>query len=154
MGIWFVFNVFVSWGEELLARGYWFQNLRDGISLPAAVILTSAMFAFLHAANLNATPAAVAWIFPAGLFLAYGLVRTNQLWLSLGLHLGWNFFEGPIFGFPISGLETFSLIEQINTGPTVWTGGLFGPEAGLIVLPVLAIGGFIIHWVTKPPNKP
>lgn len=152
LSVWFIFNVLVSWGEELLARGYWFQNLRDGISTYAAVVLTSVMFALLHVINLNATPTAIAWLVLAGLFLAYGLLRTQQLWLSLGLHLGWNFFEGPIFGFPISGLDTFSLIEQINTGPIVWTGGLFGPEAGLIVLPVLLLGVFIIYWITRTTN--
>jgi membrane protease YdiL (CAAX protease family) len=152
LGIWFIFNVFISWGEELLSRGYWFQNLRDGISTHAAVILTSVMFAILHAMNLNATTVAILWLIPAGLFLVYGLLRTKQLWLPLGLHLGWNFFQGPIFGFPISGLETFSLIEHTNTGPTVWTGGMFGPEAGLIVLPVLVIGTLIIYWITKTPD--
>jgi membrane protease YdiL (CAAX protease family) len=76
----------------------------------------------------------------AGLFLAYAYVITRQLWLPIGLHIGWNFFEGNVFGFPVSGLETFKLITLRVHGPELWTGGAFGPEAGLIVFPALLLG--------------
>jgi membrane protease YdiL (CAAX protease family) len=85
----------------------------------------------------------------AGLFLAFGYLRTRQLWLPIGLHIGWNFFEGPVFGFAVSGTGSFTLIRQVPTGPDLLTGGAFGPEAGLIVIPALLLGGLLIYWYTR-----
>ena len=148
LGIFFVF-VLVGWNEELLSRGYQLQNLADGLNLIWAVILSSAFFGFLHLGNPNATWASVAGIFFAGLFLAYGYLRTGQLWLSIGLHIGWNFFEGAIFGFPVSGLDIYPLTQITVKGPELWTGGAFGPEAGLVVLPALALGMGLIYWYSR-----
>ena len=67
----------------------------------------------------------------------------------MGLHLGWNFFEGTIFGFPVSGLETFRLLHHTITGPSLITGGEFGPEAGLIVLPAMVLGAGLIYLYTR-----
>ena len=145
VGVFFVF-VLVGWNEELFSRGYQLQNLADGLNLIWAVILSSAFFGFLHLGNPNATWVSVAGIFFAGLFLAYGYIRTGQLWLSIGLHIGWNFFEGAIFGFPVSGLDIYPLTNITVTGPELWTGGAFGPEAGLVVLPALALGAGLIYW--------
>jgi len=103
----------------------------------------------LHLGNPNATWYSAAGIFLAGLFLAYAYVRTGQLWLSMGLHLGWNFFEGVVFGFPVSGLDIYRLLRIQVHGPELWTGGAFGPEAGLIVVPGLLLGTALIYGYTK-----
>jgi membrane protease YdiL (CAAX protease family) len=84
-----------------------------------------------------------------GLFLAFGYLRTHQLWLPIGLHIGWNFFEGTVFGFPVSGLGYFRLIEQTSLGPEIATGGAFGPEAGLVILPVTLLGAVLIYVFTR-----
>ena len=146
-----VFGLFilVGWNEELLSRGYQLQNLADGLNLTWGVIISSSVFDLLHLGNPNATWASVAGIFFAGVFLAYAYVRTGQLWLSIGLHIGWNFFEGAIFGFPVSGLDIYPLTKITVTGPELWTGGAFGPEAGLVVLPALALGAGLIYWYSR-----
>lgn len=113
------------------------------------MLISSAIFGLLHLGNPNATWASAAGIFFAGLFLALGFVRTGQLWLSIGLHIGWNFFEGIVFGFPVSGFATFPLIRYSISGPTLWSGGAFGPEAGLIVLPALFLGALLIGLYTR-----
>jgi hypothetical protein len=64
------------------------------------------------------------------------------------LHIGWNFFEGVGFGFPVSGLDSYALTRITVHGPEIWTGGAFGPEAGLIVLPSLILGAFLIYLYT------
>ena len=94
-----------------------------------AVIISSAVFGLLHLANPNATWVSAAGIFFAGVFLAYGYIRTKQLWLPIGLHIGWNFFEGVGFGFPVSGLADIYKMLRIQVhGPEIWTGGAFGPD--------------------------
>jgi hypothetical protein len=85
----------------------------------------------------------------AGVFFAFGYMRTSLLWLPIGIHFGWNFFEGTVFGFQVSGLTNFSLIQQTVSGPPLITGGGFGPEAGLIVLPALGLGAVLIYIYTR-----
>jgi len=139
----------VGWSEELLSRGYHLQTIASGLNRFWGVLLSSAVFAALHLANPNATWNGAAGILLAGLFLAYGYLRTEQLWLPIGLHIGWNFFEGVVFGFPVSGLNTFSLIQIDVAGPTILTGGAFGPEAGLVLLPGMLLGTALVWLYTR-----
>lgn len=144
----FIF-ILVGWQEELLSRGYHLQTLASGLNLLWGVVLSSAIFGLLHLGNPNATWVSAAGIFFAGVFLALGFVWTGRLWLSIGLHIGWNFFEGVVFGFPVSGLATYPLLRIQVSGPAAWTGGAFGPEAGLIVLPALLLGAGLIYGYTR-----
>jgi membrane protease YdiL (CAAX protease family) len=152
LGMFAVFIV-VGWNEELLSRGYHLQTLASGLNLFWGVILSSAVFGLLHLGNPNATWVSAAGIFFAGLFLAYGYITTRQLWLSIGLHLGWNFFEGVVFGFPVSGLDIYHLTRITVSGPELWTGGPFGPEAGLVVLPGLLLGAGLIFVYARYLRK-
>ena len=147
--VFFIMFIFVGWNEELLSRGYHLQTIASGTSLFWGVVISSAVFGLLHLGNPNATWVSAAGIFFAGVFLAYGYIRTKQLWLPIGLHIGWNFFEGVVFGFPVSGLDIYALTRISVHGPELWTGGAFGPEAGLIVLPSLLLGGFLIYLYTR-----
>jgi membrane protease YdiL (CAAX protease family) len=149
IGYWGFGFILVGWYEELLSRGYWMQNLAEGLGMPLAVFISSAIFSLMHLANPSASIASVLGILAAGYFLAYPYLRTGSLWLSIGLHIGWNFFQGPIFGFPVSGLESTGLLIHSESGPDLLTGGPFGPEAGLIVLPTLALGAYFVFLFTK-----
>ncbi|HEX9388991.1 MAG TPA: CPBP family intramembrane glutamic endopeptidase, partial [Anaerolineales bacterium] len=144
----FIAFIFVGWNEELLSRGYHLQTVANGLNLFWGVVISSAVFGLLHLGNPNATWVSAAGIFFAGVYLAYGYIRTRQLWLSIGLHIGWNFFEGVVFGFPVSGLDIYALTRIKVQGPELWTGGAFGPEAGLIVLPSLLLGAGLIYLYT------
>lgn len=144
----FIVFIIVGWNEELLSRGYHLQTITSGLNLFWGVIISSAVFGLLHLGNPNATWVSAAGIFFAGVYLAYGYIRTRQLWLSIGLHIGWNFFEGVVFGFPVSGLDIYALTRIKVQGPEIWTGGAFGPEAGLIVLPSLILGAVLIYLYT------
>jgi len=144
--------VLVGFNEELLFRGYHLQTITSGLNLFWGLIISSVIFGGLHLGNPNATWVSAAGIFFAGLFLAYGYIRTQQLWLSIGLHIGWNFFEGVVFGFPVSGLSIYPLMHIRVFGPEVWTGGAFGPEAGLIVLPALVLGAALINLYSRLRN--
>jgi membrane protease YdiL (CAAX protease family) len=154
-GLIFFFVLFLAVGfyEELLSRGYHLQNLEEGMNTPLAVFLSSAIFGVGHYGNPNATWFSVLGIIAAGYFLAYGYLRTRQLWLPIGLHIGWNIFEGPVFGFPVSGIVTDRLLHHQVNGPELITGGAFGPEAGLILLPAIALGVVLIYYYTQNRNK-
>ena len=139
----------VAWSEELIFRGYLLQNLRDGIGLYPAVAISCLLFGVLHMSNPNSS-----WL--SGLIITlftflpvYAWLRTGQLWLSMGIHAGWNFFQGPVFGFPVSGLEKEKLISQHLEGPEWITGGAFGLEASIIILPVILAGLMVIYLWTR-----
>jgi len=138
--------IIVGVQEEALSRGYHLQNMAEAMSMQWAVFLSSAVFAILHLANPGASIGAILGILAAGYFLAFAWIRTRNLWLPIGLHIGWNFFEGTIFGFPVSGTQSFNLIRQTVQGPELITGGTFGPEAGLVVFPAIILGALLI-WV-------
>jgi membrane protease YdiL (CAAX protease family) len=140
----------VAFFEEFCFRGYVLQNLWEGFGVWPAVIVTSVLFAGVHLYNPNiATHAVQAWIgiFAYALWACCSLVWTKSLWLAFGTHLGWNLFEGPVFGFPVSGLAMpfRTVIAQTASGPVWLTGGSFGPEAGVSSLVALALGLVVLR---------
>ena len=47
--------------------------------------------------------------------------------------MGWNLFEGTVYGFPVSGdKEGGSIISMEDAGPAALTGGAYGPEGGAL----------------------
>jgi hypothetical protein len=141
--------VIVGWQEEILARGYLLQNIAEGLNLFWGVLLSSILFALGHLFNPNLSLPALIGLLLAGLFLAYAYLRTRRLWLPIGLHIGWNFFESTVLGFPVSGLSLFGLLQNSLSGPDIFTGGAFGPEAGLVLLPALALGTILVYYYTR-----
>jgi hypothetical protein len=95
------------------------------------------LFGLLHAANPGATPVStVAIALEAGALLGVAYSASGSLWLPIGLHSGWNFTEGGVFGTAVSGGQSHGLIESVLSGPTLVTGGTFGPEASVIAVAV------------------
>ena len=139
--------------EEVLVRGYLLTNLAEGLvgllsrrpAIGTAVVVSSAVFGGAHVMNPNATGVSTLGIAIAGFLLAAGYVLTGDLAIPIGLHLTWNLFQGPVFGFPVSGMGFgVSLVDTVETGPDVATGGVFGPEAGLLGVGAIAVGILLV----------
>lgn len=146
--------ILVGWTEELLSRGYHLQNLVEGLNLPVGVILSSLIFAILHQDNPSFSLGAFLGLFFAGLFFCFAYYRIGNLWVPIGLHIGWNIFEGVVFGFQVSGLVNLpKLIRQSVAGPDWVTGGAFGPEAGLILAGGLLVGIGLLHIYQRLRNN-
>lgn len=146
--------------EELVFRGYQMKNIAEGLnlgplstktSLFLAWIVTSILFGLIHAANPGATVGTTLKITLAGFFLALPFLLTGELALSIGVHIAWNFFQGNVFGFPVSGLTFFrtTIFDTVQGGPDLWTGGGFGPEAGLLGFTGIIVGSLSMIWWVK-----
>jgi membrane protease YdiL (CAAX protease family) len=152
--------VYVGIYEEVMSRGYLMRNLAEGfahpkisprIALAAAYLLSSAVFSVFHLGNPNTSGLSTLNLFFAGLFLGFGYLLTGELAIPIGLHITWNFFQGNVFGFPVSGSKTIASFLEIKQLGTDWiTGGAFGPEAGLVGLLAIAFGMVITaFWVKR-----
>jgi membrane protease YdiL (CAAX protease family) len=139
-----------GYSEELAFRGYILQNLGEGIGLVWAVVVSCILYGLMHMPNPNSTLLSGVIIAILGFLRIFGWLRTGQLWLSIGMHAGWNFFQGPILGFSVSGLDSESLIKHTISGPNWMTGGSFGPEAGIVVVPVVLLALMVMFlWTAK-----
>jgi len=124
--------------EEVLTRGILFRLLEQGLGSWAALVLSAVLFGLGHRGNPGATlQSSLAIALEAGVLLAAAYVATRSLWLPIGLHAAWDFFEGPVYGARVSGIEMPSVLQASFTGPAWLTGGEFGPEAGV---PAVVLG--------------
>ena len=122
--------------EEVLFRGVLFQPLETAIGTGWALALSGALFGALHLGNTNTNATVVGAIAVglAGIALGAVFAWRRDLWLLTGLHVMWNFMQGPIFGVAVSGNTFSGLIQPRIQGPEVFTGGAFGFEAGAITV--------------------
>ena len=117
--------------EELLARGYPFQRLLELLGAPVAVLVQGAIFAALHYRNPHGSLVGSINTMLVGILFALAYLHTGRLWLPIGLHWGWNFFEAA-FGFPVSGIRIEGgLVLAEVSGRELFHGGSYGPEASL-----------------------
>src|SRR5262249_19893639 len=124
--------------EEVAVRGIVFRQLEQALGTWLAMIASALFFGFGHRNNPGATwVSSLAIAIEAGGLLAAAYVATRSLWLPIGLHWAWNFFEGPVWGSPVSGIGLPVLANARFPGPRLLTGGDFGPEAGL---PAMVLG--------------
>ena len=127
-------------GEELVFRGAIFRVVDERLGTAAALLISSILFGLIHAANPGATPVSTfAIVVEAGALLGMAYAASGSLWLPMGLHFGWNFTEGGVFGTAVSGGQSHGLIESVLSGPTLVTGGAFGPEASVITVAVCLV---------------
>ena len=120
--------------EELLIRAVVFRLVEQISGTTIAVVFSAALFGLLHALNPGATVvSSLAIAIEAGVLLAVAYVLTRNLWFVIGIHLGWNFTEGALFGAKVSGGATsHAFVRTSIAGPDLISGGGFGPEASLV----------------------
>ncbi|MEW5740229.1 MAG: type II CAAX endopeptidase family protein [Myxococcota bacterium] len=148
-----------AFAEEILVRGVPLKALSRGLHPSAAVALTGLAFGVLHLTNPNASWVAALNVALVGVWFGAVTVRTGSLWMSFGLHVGWNFAEGVLFGQPVSGLLPGTSVLQASWPgePGFFSGGAFGPEAAgwTAVLLGLAILGTVAWPVARRrPSAP
>ncbi|RZS93381.1 CPBP family intramembrane glutamic endopeptidase [Aquimarina brevivitae] len=152
LAVFFQFIV-VAWWEELAFRGIILQNIAKGLNIKWGIILSTIGFGLIHAGNPNATALSTFLIMVITFKLVYAYLKSGQLWMPIGLHLGWNFFQASIFGFASSGYMSPSLIAQTPISADWISGGKFGAEHSIFIVPFTFASFLLMHlWVKYSRN--
>ena len=137
--------------EEIVTRGWLLNVLSTKYNIGVGLLISSTLFGLMHLTNPNVNYIAVINIILVGLFYGLYVIKTNDLWAVCGMHSAWNFAQGNIFGFKVSGLDVSvgSLIDLNLVGNDVITGGIFGPEAGIVATFVVLVSILILLFIDK-----
>ena len=146
----FSFTLFflVAVSEEIFFRGILFRMINRRWNIWAALVISALIFGGLHIFNDNATLwSSIAIAIEAGSLLGAAYAYSKNIWLPIGIHWIWNYTQGNILGFPVSGGDnvTSVITPEIN-GPQWLTGGSFGAEASVIAA---VIGLLISLWFIR-----
>ena len=149
-------SFFAAVGEEIIFRGGLYRILDEWVGPTIALTVSAALFGIIHLGNPGATATgAVAIALEAGVLLGLAYEATGSLWLPIGIHLGWNFCEGGVFGSAVSATESNGIFVVQSHGSDLWTGGAFGLEASLpaVVICLLASVVFVVLLRNRPQGS-
>jgi membrane protease YdiL (CAAX protease family) len=136
--------------EEVVFRGYPFQQLVEAMGPTLGTIVFSILFAVMHMFNPGANRASFLVTVFCSWLLSVAYLRTRALWVCWGWHFAWNASMCVLFGLPVSGITQFSPVIQSNTVGPVWmTGGDYGPEASAVTAIVILLGIFVVYGTTR-----
>ncbi len=138
LAVYFVITLLVALQEELVFRGYVLRNLMDSFPRYGALGASAGLFALIHVSGA-APDLSVLTAFLGGMLLGVRYIVTLNLWFAVALHLSWNFVEGPLLGFGVSGLPVEGVLDLGLKGESRWTGGAAGLEGSVLLVGVLVV---------------
>ncbi len=125
--------------EEILLRGFFFVSGSYSSNVVASFFISSFVFAGFHIGNSGVTVLSFINVFLFGAFAALYYLRRGSIWGICAIHSMWNFAQGNIFGFNVSGADFGQSLFTVQSNNELFAGGQFGPEGGLAVTIVLLI---------------
>jgi membrane protease YdiL (CAAX protease family) len=151
-----LWNTFVNAiTAEVLIIGVLFRITEDSLGSYLALIILVIIFFFLHIGAPGATIiSAIAVSMHAALLLGPAYIYTRSLWLPVTIHFAWDFSFAAIYGANVSGYTmTNSLLDTKISGPTLLTGGYFGPQGSIQAALFCLIAGLILLYLSRRQNK-
>ena len=150
-----VFYLLVACGEETIFRGILFRMFDERFGLWWALVVSALLFGLIHIIQPNASVwSSVAIAVEAGILLGVAYKYSGSLWMPIGIHWTWNFTQGNVFGFPVSGgTKEESILQSTLNGPDLLTGGAFGPEASIISMALgiaISVVLLALHFKKRP----
>lgn len=154
IGTFFVFFVAAAM-EEIMVRGYIQGRLMTRMNRFVAMAIASLIFSGMHLFNPNIDFFSLLNLFLAGLLLGASYMYTRNLWFPICLHTAWNWIQGPILGYEVSGTKMFpSMIQLYLPEENILNGGRFGFEGSIICTVLMLIGtAAIIGWYERRRAK-
>ena len=146
--MWYVFLfILVSFSEEVLVRGYVFSYLQRHYSDAVAVLISSSAFVLLHLANDHINALAITNLLLCGVLLALCKLHYQNLWMPIGVHFSWNFLQGSVLGFPVSGKDIPSILSVDTYDYPILNGGSFGIEGSIFTVIVLSGAVLVLAYM-------
>ena len=141
--------------EEILIRGIIFRIVEEKLGSYVSLVLSAIIFGALHLMNQESSFISAACVaVEGGLLLGAAYIFARNLWLPIAIHFAWNFMQSGIFGAITSGNEkTNSLFTTKITGPTLITGGAFGPEGTIQAIIFCLLATIIFMYLNVKRNK-
>lgn len=131
--------------EEIITRGVLFRVSEEGLGTWGALVLSAVVFGFGHIFNPGATAwSSVAIAVEAGLLFGLLFHVSRSLPLCMGVHMGWNFTQGTVWGIPVSGGKDTGWLVSVRTGPDWLSGGAFGAEASVIAVALCSVVSLVL----------
>jgi membrane protease YdiL (CAAX protease family) len=132
--------------EELIFRGVLFRSTEAMLGSWVGILVSSLAFGLIHLTNPGATIGGAVYIcIEAGLLLSAAFLMTRRLWICMGLHMAWNYFQSAVFSGVVSGaVSDPGLLRATIEGPELLTGGSFGMEHSVVALVLCTTTGVIL----------
>lgn len=147
--LYLILYIFVGFAEEILGRGYIMSVMRQTRNIPLIVGISAVIFSFMHIFNSSFSIIPFINIVLIGVVFSLMYIWSGNLWMCIGYHIAWNYFQGSVFGFPVSGSESNGIITTIYSENNIINGGGFGPEGGLVVTVIIVAGLLFVRWYYK-----
>lgn len=142
----------VGFSEEIYGRGFVMATLRRTKSVTAAILISAVIFSLLHLANPGMGIVPFLKIFLVGILFAYMFLLSGNIWMCIGYHITWNYFQGNVFGFLVSGNASKGLLTTVIEKDNIINGGNFGPEGGLAVTFIILVGFLFVKYCYRNKN--
>lgn len=138
---------FVAVTEEVIGRGFILGRMLDGgINKFVALFISAVLFSLMHLFNPNFAFVPFLNIMLAGCFLGASYIYTRNLCFPIALHWFWNWIQGSVLGYKVSGNEFSNENLLILRFPeeNLINGGTFGFEGSILCSLLLVLGTVII----------
>ncbi len=135
---------------EVAFRGYLYALLINTLGPTLSTLLMAFLYAAISSLRPSSTGLSILIAFVTGILFSMAYLRTHALWLGWGIHFAWNTAMAIIFGLPVTAYTTYSsIVSTSTTGPIWFTGGDYGPEAGLFTLFVVLLAMIALYRITR-----
>ena len=156
----FILGLFPFWllqggTEEVATRGWLLTRIAARTNLPLSIVISSSLFGILHMGNAGVTFLSVLNIILDGVLAGLLFIYTDSIWLVVAQHGTWNYVQGNLLGFQVSGTgaDTSIFSFTMGSGPDWLTGGTFGAEGSIITTLVLLVSLVIVHRLGERKEK-
>ena len=142
--------ILIALTEEIMIRGYVLGRLlRTRLNKFLSLLISSVLFSLMHLFNPNVAFLPMLNLVLAGCLLGAAFLYTRNLWFPISLHLFWNWLQGPVLGYKVSGIELCPPMLQLQLPEnTILNGGTFGFEGSIIctILMIVLTGSIIWYF--------
>lgn len=148
-----ILYIFIACYEELVYRGFFMTALKTTRNKWVIALVSAVIFGLTHLLDGGATILTVVNIVLIGLLFAYMFIKTGRLWLCIGFHLGYNFFERSLMGGGYNSVAQTPLVHAALSGPDWLAGGAFGIDGSVVCTVLILLGFVFVRFCIKPFGK-